>query len=89
VASISASFRFISSHEGLKGLLVLPEMSQDQVKRVSTFVAAPMSMCLDAACRDLFATDGVKPEEIRQSWERGAAEAMWLDVISPAFQQLR
>ncbi len=42
--------------------MVLPEMSQDQVKRVSTLVAAPMSMCLYAACRDLFVTDGVKLE---------------------------
>ena len=43
------SFRFMASHEGLDGLLILPEMSQDQVKRLSTLVAAHMSMCLDAA----------------------------------------
>lgn len=85
----SASFRFMASHDGLEGLLVLPEMNQDQVKRLSTLVAAHMSMCLDAACGDLFVCDDVKPEEIRQAWERVASEAMRLEVIPPAFEQLR
>ncbi|MFT8139916.1 replication endonuclease, partial [Salmonella enterica subsp. enterica serovar Enteritidis] len=80
---------FMASHDGLEGLLVLPEMNQDQVKRLSTLVAAHMSMCLDAACGDLFVSDDVKPEEIRQAWERVAAEAMRLEVIPPAFEQLR
>lgn len=88
-SQVSASFRFMASHDGLEGLLVLPEMNQDQVKRLSTLVAAHMSLCLDAACGDLFVTDDIKPEEIRQSWERVAAEAMRLDVIPPAFEQLR
>ncbi|WP_395279133.1 replication endonuclease [Enterobacter bugandensis] len=88
-SQVSASFRFMASHEGLEGLLILPEMNQDQVKRLSTLVAAHMSMCLDAACSDLFVTDDVKPEQIRQSWEKVAAEAMRLDVIPPAFEQLR
>jgi hypothetical protein len=88
-SQISASFRFMASHDGLDGLLVLPEMSQNQVKRLSTLVAAHMSMCLDAACRDLFVSEEVKPEEIRQSWERVAAEVMRLEVIPPAFEQLR
>lgn len=88
-SQISASFRFMASHDGLDGLLILPEMSQNQVKRLSTLVAAHMSMCLDSACRDLFVSKEVKPEEIRQSWERVAAEAMRLDVIPPAFEQLR
>lgn len=88
-SQVSASFRFMASHDGLEGLLVLPEMSQDQVKRLSTLVAAHMSMCLDAACGDLFVSDDVKPEEIRQAWERVAAEAMRLDVVPPAFEQLR
>lgn len=79
----------MASHEGLDGLLILPEMSQDQVKRLSTLVAAHMSMCLDAACGDLYATDDVKPEEIRKTWERVAAETLRLDVIPPAFEQLR
>ncbi|EHC76082.1 Replication gene A protein [Salmonella enterica subsp. enterica serovar Montevideo str. S5-403] len=78
-----------ASHDGLEGLLVLPEMNQDQVKRLSTLVAAHMSMCLDSACGDLFVSDDVKPEEIRQAWERVAAEAMRLEVIPPAFEQLR
>lgn len=64
-------------------------MNQEQVKRLSTLVAAHMSMCLDAACSDLFVTNDVKPEQIRQSWEKVAAEAMRLDVIPPAFEQLR
>ncbi|HCB1765270.1 MULTISPECIES: replication endonuclease [Citrobacter] len=85
----SASFRFMASHEGLDGLIILPEMNQEQVKRLSTLVAAHMSSCLDTACGDLFVSDDVKPEEIRQSWERVAAEAMRLDVIPPAFEQLR
>ncbi|MBB7435161.1 replication endonuclease, partial [Escherichia coli] len=68
-SQLSTSFRFMASHEGLDGLLILPEMSQDQVKRLSTLVAAHMSMCLDAACGDLYATDDVKPEEIRKTWE--------------------
>ncbi|EKM7959070.1 replication endonuclease, partial [Salmonella enterica] len=51
-SQVSASFRFMASQDGLEGLLVLPEMSQDQVKRLSTLVAAHMSMCLDAACGD-------------------------------------
>ena len=80
-SQLSASFRFMASHEGLDGLLILPEMSQDQVKRLSTLVAAHMSMCLDAACGDLYATDDVKPEEIRNTWERVAAETLRLDVI--------
>ncbi len=84
-----STFRFMASHEGLDGLLILPEMSQDQVKRLSTLVAAHMSMCLDAACGDLYATDDVKPEEIRKTWERVAAETLRLDVIPPAFEQLR
>jgi len=88
-SQVSSSFRFMASHEGLEGLLVLPEMNQEQVKRLSTLVAAYMSMCLDAACSDLFVTDDVKPEQIRQSWEKVAAEAMRLDVIPPAFEQLR
>lgn len=79
----------MASHEGLDGLLILPEMSQDQVKRLSTLVAAHMSMCLDAACGDLYATDDVKPEEIRKTWEKVAAETLRLDVIPPAFEQLR
>ena len=29
-----------------------------------------MSMCLDAACGELFADEDVTPEEIRRSWER-------------------
>lgn len=88
-SQVAASFRFMASHEGLEGLLVLPEMNQEQVKRLSTLVAAHMSMCLDAACRDLLVTDDVKPEQIRQSWEKVAAESMRLDVIPPAFEQLR
>ncbi|HCC5976361.1 TPA: replication endonuclease [Citrobacter koseri] len=88
-SQISASFRFMASHDGLEGLLVLPEMNQEQVKRLSTLVAAHMSMCLDAACGDLFTDEDVTPEEIRRSWERVAAEAMRLDVIPPAFEQLR
>ncbi|MEP8818575.1 replication endonuclease [Enterobacter hormaechei] len=88
-SQLSASFRFMASHEGLEGLLILPEMNQEQVKRLSTLVAAHMSICLDAACSDLFVTDDVKPEQIRQSWEKVAAEAMRLDVIPPAFEQLR
>ncbi|HEJ0095000.1 TPA: replication endonuclease [Citrobacter freundii] len=86
---MSASFRFMASHDGLEGLLVLPEMNHDQVKRLSTLVAAHMSMCLDAACGDLFVSDDVKPEEIRQAWEKIAAEAMRLEVIPPAFEKLR
>ncbi|HHT7585978.1 TPA: replication endonuclease [Klebsiella michiganensis] len=88
-SQISASFRFMASHNGLEGLLVLPEMSQDQTKRLSTLIAAHMDICLDAACSDLFVTDEVKPEEVRQAWERVAAEAMRLDVIPPAFERLR
>ncbi|MHA1142544.1 replication endonuclease [Enterobacter mori] len=88
-SQVSASFRFMASHQGLEGLLVLPEMNQEQVKRLSTLVAAHMGMCLDAACSDLFVSDDVKPEQIRQSWEKVAAEAMRLDVIPPAFDQLR
>lgn len=88
-SQISASFRFMASHNGLEGLLVLPEMSQDQTKRLSTLIAAHMDICLDTACSDLFVTDDVKPEEVRQAWERVAAEAMWLDVIPPAFERLR
>ncbi|MBF4113326.1 replication endonuclease [Enterobacter cloacae] len=88
-SQVSASFRFMASHEGLEGLLVLPEMNQEQVKRLSTLVAAHMSMCLDAACSDLFVTDDVTPEQIHQSWEKVAAEAMRLDAIPPAFERLR
>ena len=55
-------FALWQSHEGLDGLLILPEMSQDQVKRLSTLVAAHMSMCLDAACGDL----GMPPMTLSQ-----------------------
>ncbi|AXD80692.1 replication endonuclease [Salmonella enterica subsp. enterica] len=88
-SQISVSFRFMASHDGLEGLLVLPEMNQEQVKRLSTLVAAHMSMCLDAACGELFTDEDVTPEEIRRLWERVAAEAMRLDVIPPAFERLR
>ena len=88
-SQVSASFRFMASNDGLDGLLVLPEMNQEQVKRLSTQVAAHMSMCLDTASGDLFVTDDVKPEEIRKAWERVAAEVMRLEVVPPAFEQLR
>lgn len=88
-SQISTTFRFMASHDGLEGLLVLPEMSQDQVKRLSTLVAAHMSMCLDAACSDLFVSDDVTPEQMRRAWERVADEVMRLDVIPPAFERLR
>lgn len=88
-SQISTTFRFMASHDGLEGLLVLPEMSQDQVKRLSTLVAAHMSMCLDAACSDLFVSDDVTPDQMRRAWERVANEVMRLDVIPPAFERLR
>ncbi|HAT3648723.1 replication endonuclease [Raoultella ornithinolytica] len=88
-SQISTTFRFMASHDGLEGLLVLPEMSQDQVKRLSTLVAAHVSMCLDAACSDLFVSDDVTPEQMRRAWERVADEVMRLDVIPPAFERLR
>lgn len=88
-SQVSSSFRFMASHDGLDGLLMLPEMNQEQVKRLSTLVAAHMSMCLNAASGDLFVTDDVKPEEIRKVWERVAAEVMRLEVVPPAFEQLR
>lgn len=86
---ISASFRFMASYAGLAGLLTLPEMNQEQVKRLSTFIAAHMDMCLETACNELFTGDNELPEQIRRVWERVAAEAMRLDVIPPAFEQLR
>ena len=46
-----------------------------------------MSMCLEAACGDLYASDDVKPEEIRKTWEKVAAETLRLDVIPPAFEK--
>lgn len=87
-SQISTSFRFMASHDGLEGLLVLPEMSQDQVKRLSTLIAAHMSMCLDEACSDLFVSDDVTPDQMRRAWERVADEVMRLDVIPPAFEKL-
>lgn len=88
-SQVSGSFRFMASYDGLDGLLMLPEMNQEQVKRLSTQIAAHMSMCLDTASGDLFVTDDVKPEEIRKAWERVAAEVMRLEVVPPAFEQLR
>ncbi|WP_084689077.1 replication endonuclease [Tatumella saanichensis] len=88
-SQMSASFRFMASYNGLEGLLMLPEMYQEQVKRLSMLIAAHMSMCLDAASGELFVSKNVKPEGIRQTWERVAAEALRLDVIPPAFEQLR
>ena len=83
LADVSAQPTHISKPlmQGVEVLLTLPEMSQDQVKRLSTLVAAHMSMCLDAACGDLYATDDVKPEEIRKTWEKVAAETLRLDVM--------
>lgn len=88
-SQVSASFRFMASHNGLEGLITLPEMNQNEVKRLSTLVGAHMSMCLDAASTNLFVSDDVKPEQVRQVWEAVAAEAMRLDVIPPAFEHLR
>lgn len=88
-SQVSASFRFMASHNGLEGLITLPEMNQNEVKRLSTLVSAHMSMCLDAASTDLFVSDDVKPEQVRQVWEAVAAEAMRLDVIPPAIEHLR
>lgn len=88
-SQVSASFRFMASHNGLEGLITLPEMNQNEVKRLSTLVSAHMSMCLDTASTDLFVSDDVKPEQVRQVWEAVAAEAMRLDVIPPAFEHLR
>ncbi|WP_343867504.1 replication endonuclease [Tatumella terrea] len=88
-SQMSDSFRFMASYNGLEGLLILPEMSQEQVKRLSTLIAAHMSLCFDTASGDLFVSKNVKPEDIRLAWERVAAEAMRLDVVPPAFEQLR
>lgn len=88
-SQVSASFRFMASHDGLEGLMTLPEMNQNEVKRLSTLVGAHMSMCLDTASSELFVSDDVKPEQVRKVWEVVAAEAMRLDVIPPAFEHLR
>ena len=85
----SASFRFMASRDGLDGLLCLPEMNQNQVKSISTLVAAHMSICLEEASNEIFKSEDVTCEEIRCVWERVAKEAMRLDVIPPAFEQLR
>lgn len=88
-SQVSASFRFMASHGGLEGLLVLPEMNQDQVKRLSTLVAAHMSSCFSDASEELLTDHNVQPEEIRRAWERLAAEVIRLDVIPPTFEKLR
>ena len=88
-SQISSSFRYMASLEGLDGLLTLPEMNQEQVKKLSTLVASHMGMFLNEASDHLFQEENVKPEEIRSAWESVAAQTMRLDVIPPAFEQLR
>lgn len=86
---LSASFRFMASREGLDGLLILPQLTQAQVKRLATLVAAHMDIFLDTAYCELFVGKDMTPEEIHRTWERVAAEAMRLDVIPPAFDALK
>jgi len=87
-SQMSVSYRFMASRDGLDGLLELPGMNQDQVKRLSTIIATHIDICLDEACTTMLVSDDVSPEEIRRIWERVASEAMRLDVIPPAFDRL-
>lgn len=86
---LSAPFRFMASRDGLDGLLHLPELNQNQVKKLATLVSAHMAIALDEASDYLFKQDNVKPEEIRRAWEKVATLATRLDVTPPAFEQLR
>lgn len=43
-SQISASFRFMASHDGLEGLLVMPEMNQEQVKRLPEITGGRLSL---------------------------------------------
>ena len=85
----SASFRFIASRDGLDGLLSLPAYSQQDVKQLATRVAARMDIVMMDTSDDLMTKKNVTPDEIRQVWERVAAETLRLDVIPPAYEQLR
>ncbi len=62
--------------KGLDGLLILPEMSQDQVKRLSTLVAAHMSMCLDelvAICMPPMTLSQKKSARHGERWQQKPA----------------
>ncbi|MEJ4046234.1 replication endonuclease [Erwinia sp. SLM-02] len=83
------SIRQMAGHPGLEGLLVLSDMNQNQVKRLSALVAAHMAGRLESACSLLPLDNDVQPEAIRRVWEQLAAEVMRLEVIPPAFEQLK
>lgn len=87
-SQMSVSYRLMAGSNGLDGLLDLPGMNQDQVKRLCTLIASHIDICLDEACTTMLVSDVVSPEEIRRIWERVASEAMRLDVIPPAFDRL-
>lgn len=87
-SQMSVSYRIMAGSNGLDGLLDLPGMNQDQVKRLCTLIASHIDICLDEACTTMLVSDDVSPEEIRRIWERVASEAMRLDVIPPAFDRL-
>lgn len=87
-SQMSVSYRSMAGCNGLDGLLNLPGMNQDQVKRLCTLIASHIDICLDEACTTMLVSDEVSPEEIRRIWERVASEAMRLDVIPPAFDRL-
>lgn len=74
------------SYEGLDGLLILFEMSQDQVKCLFILVVVYMSMCFDVVCGDLYVIDDVKLEEICKIWEKVVVEILCLDVILFVFE---
>ncbi len=87
-SQMSVSYRLMAGCNGLDGLLELPGMNQDQVKRLCTLIASHIDICMDEACTTMLVSDDVSPEEIRRIWERVASEAMRLDVIPPAFDRL-
>lgn len=85
----SASFRFMASRDGLDGLLSLPGYGQQEVKQLAVRVSAHMNICLMDASDALMSERNVSAHQIWQVWERVAAEMLRLNVIPPAFEQLR
>lgn len=87
-SQMSVSYRYMAGCNGLDGLLILPGMNRDQVKRLSTLIASHIDICLDEACNTILVSDDVSPKDIHRLWEIVASETIRLDVIPPAFDKL-
>ncbi|MGK0603030.1 replication endonuclease [Yokenella regensburgei] len=88
---MSVSFRAMAGHEGLDDLLRLPALTQRETKRLSTMVAAHIDSIFIQVYEDAIneADGDLTFSVILAIYRRTATEALRLDVMPPAYEQLR